>query len=91
MIYIKKEEIYTEYRYFLLKLIENSVFVAIELILLALLNFSSVTSSDSYVSMGFVLASVAVLVVINASVRVGYLGYSKYVQLVEELGESMVL
>lgn len=67
----------------MLKVIENSVFTAIELGLLALLNFSSFAGSEAYIYIGFVLAGVAVLIIINAAVRVGYIIFSRYRQLMD--------
>lgn len=49
-----------------------------------MLNFSSLAVSESYIYIGYILAAVAFLGVVNGFVRMGYLGYNKYKQLKED-------
>ena len=56
----------------------------IDLLLLALLNFSSFASNESYVYIGFVLAGIAFLSILNSLIRTGYLCHKKYLQAIED-------
>jgi transposase len=59
----------------------------IDTILLGLLNFSSLAVSDSYVYIGFILAGIAMLLVVNAFVRIAYFAHKKYKQALDEAEE----
>ena len=78
LIYIRIEEIFSNKRYYLMKVIESGLFILMDVILLGLLNFSSLAISESYVYIGFILSGIAVLVILNSLVRVGYLVHKKY-------------
>ena len=52
--------------------------------LFILLNFNSVAIRDSYVYIGFILAGVSLLIILNGFVRMGYITHKKYLQAIEE-------
>ena len=84
LIYIKLQEIYNDKKYFMHKTLETIAFVTIDLILLTLLNFSSLALSESYIYIGFVLAGFSLLVIFNAFVRMLYMTHKKYRQMIED-------
>ena len=83
LIYLKLEGIYNDKKAFLMKFIENSLFILIDIILLGLLNFSSLAVSESYVYIGFILSGMAILLIINGLIRIGYLAHNKYKQAID--------
>ena len=84
MIYLKMQGIYNNQKAFVLKFIENALFILIDIILLGLLNFSSLAVSDSYVYIGFILAGISMLLIVNAFVRIAYFAHKKYKQALDE-------
>jgi hypothetical protein len=52
--------------------------------LFGLLASSSLANSEAYLHIGFVLAGLALLIVINSGLRTGYLCLKKYRQLMED-------
>jgi hypothetical protein len=75
----------------LFKFIENSLFILIDLVLLILLNLSSLATSNSYVYIGFILSGISVLIVFNSLARMGYLSYHKGSQLLTDTSEDWML
>ena len=90
LIYLKLEGIYNNKVTFIMKFIENGLFILIDTILLGLLNFSSLAVSESYVYIGFILAGMACLLIVNGLARVGYMAHSKYKKAIDEAEEWMV-
>lgn len=76
--YIKWQEIYVDQSYFKTKVIENCLFLLVDIILLWLLNFSSLAVSESYVYLGFTLTAFCLLIIVNGLARMGLLAHKKY-------------
>lgn len=53
-----------------------------------MLNFSSLAVSDSYIYLGYILAAVAFLAVLNGFVRITYLAHQKYKSLKKDCFEG---
>jgi len=86
LIYLKLEGIYNNQKAFMMKFIENGIFILIDIFLLGLLNFSSLAVSDSYIYAGFFLTVIALVLISNSLIRMAYFAYKKYKQAVDEIG-----
>ena len=78
MLYTKKYDIYIDKRYWILRVIENGLFVVIEFVLVVMLLCDKIASSNVYKSMGYFLSGLALLIVINSVIRTVYLGHKKF-------------
>ena len=82
LLYTKNQEIYLDKKYWLLRVIENGLFVVIQLITAVMLGCNKIVSSSVYKAMGYFLSGLALLVIINGAVRVSYLGRQKYQEII---------
>ena len=78
IIYIVNFNIYRDKVYLMFKIIENVGFVIVEILLLIIYGFSDDTiTEDGFVSIGYGLSSLFILMIINGIARFIYLGYKK--------------
>lgn len=78
LIYTQNYDIFSDHKYAKLKIVENSLFCLIELVMLILYCIQSFATTNTYIDLGFFLSVVGVLIVINSLVRAGFLGFKKY-------------
>ena len=78
IIYIVNFDIYRDKVYLMFKIIENVGFVIVEILLLIVYGFSDDTiNKDGFVSIGYGISSLFILMIINGIARFIYLGYKK--------------
>lgn len=78
IIYIINFSIYRDKVYLMFKIIENIGFILVEIILLIIYGFSDDTiSKEGFISIGYGLGSLYILMIINGIARLIYLGYKK--------------
>jgi hypothetical protein len=82
LVYIRSYDIFSDGKYFLLKAIDNGLFMTLEILLLVLFGVEETAGSSLFVGLGWTLSAVAVLLVLNAVARAGYLVVRKYTDLV---------
>jgi hypothetical protein len=78
LIYIKRNDIFLDRKYRLLKTIENYLFIALEVILLVLFTMEGTAASSTFVGLGWALSVVGVIIMLNAAFKAGYLVVRKY-------------
>lgn len=62
-------------------MVENGLFVLIEFVLIIMFECDKMVSSNVFKAMGYFLSGIALLILINSTVRVAYLLRKKYHQL----------
>lgn len=90
LIYTQNYDIFSDHKYAKLRMVENSLFCVMEVVMLILYGTQSFANSNTYIGLGFFLSVVGVLIVLNSSVRAGFLGFKKYKQVTGVLFEEMV-
>jgi hypothetical protein len=89
LVYTHNYDIYSDQKYFKLKIAENMLFIAIEVVMLLLYGMQSLASSNTFIALGFSLSALSVLIVLNSTVRAGYLSSKKYVEITGVVFEEM--
>ena len=81
LIYARNYEIYQDAKYFRLRMLENSLFCLVQIVMLMLQMIKSSSSTSTFTFLGFLLSSLGVLIIVTGLIRVGLLSYKKYMQL----------
>ena len=90
LIYTQNYDIFSDHKYLKLRMVENSLFCVIEVVMLILYGTQGLANTNTYVGLGFFLSVVGVLIVLNSAVRTGFLGFKKYKEITGVLFEEMV-
>lgn len=78
MAYINKNEIILDKKYRLLKVIENCLFIVMEVFILVMLTMEATVTSNTFIGFGWALSVIGLIIMFNSAFRAGYLVVRKY-------------
>lgn len=90
LIYTHNYDIFSDHKYAKLRIVENSLFCVMEVVMLILYGIQSLADTNTYIGLGFFLSVLGMLIVINSAVRAGFLVFKKYKEVTGVLFEEMV-
>ncbi len=78
LVYIKRNDIFLDKKYRMLKTIENYLFVVLEVLLLVMFTMEGTATSSTFVGLGWTLSVVGLVIMLSAAFKAGYLMMRKY-------------
>ena len=90
LIYTHNYDIFSDHKYAKLRIVENSLFCVMEVVMLILYGIQSLADTNTYIGLGLFLSVLGMLIVINSAVRAGFLVFKKYKEVTGVLFEEMV-